>query len=348
MKHVSGAVIVAASIFAVGFAAQGDSVTRAIIAEENDAEEHVNSGRTDPPGTMESLTSSDLEICSEGGGGLEWQVIGVQYDTLGIPQGSTINSATVTFQVDAAGVAGDPNTTLYAEATDNSAVFSSALANITSRPRTTASVAWAPALNNTVGAKVVTSDIATLIQEVVNRPGWAENNMLTIMIFPDPYLASPTGGTTVLQELEVEAGPGTDSATLTVDFTPPTPGEGEGEGEGEPQGNEILSNVYPPFIDVGTTVILTAPPGSGWQWAKDLADITGATDRELVFNPVKTSDAGSYTVTYDNGLKVLMTTPAFELIVSPEGTVPVGGGLALAALLGACALGGASALRRRK
>jgi hypothetical protein len=122
-------------------------------------------------------------------------------------------------------------------------------------------------------------------------------------------------------------------------------GEGEGEGEGEPQ-TDILSNVYPPFIDEGTVVILTAPPGSDWQWHKDGQDLVGETNRELVFDPVTLLDAGVYTVTYNDGLKAIVTTPPFTLSVKPEGSVPVTNLLGLAALLGACALGGAKALRR--
>ncbi len=47
-----------------------------------------------------------------------------------------------------------------------------------------------------------------------------------LMVFPDVYLAlaDPSiGGTTVIQEIEFEAGPGSDSATLTIDYTVPEP-----------------------------------------------------------------------------------------------------------------------------
>jgi hypothetical protein len=128
---------------------------------------------------------------------------------------------------------------------------------------------------------------------------------------------------------------------------PGAEGEGEGEGEGE-QGNVIISNVYPPFIDEGTVVILTAPAGSDWKWMKDGAEIVGATDRELVFDPVKVSDEGSYTVEYNDGTKVIQTTDPFILEVQPEGSVPVAGLAGLALLVGAGALGGVRVIRRRK
>jgi hypothetical protein len=123
-------------------------------------------------------------------------------------------------------------------------------------------------------------------------------------------------------------------------------GGAEGEGEGELQ-TDILSNVYPPFIDEGTVVILTAPLGSDYQWHKDGQDIVGANNRELVFDPVTLLDAGTYTVTYNDGLKAIVTTPPFNLSVQPEGSVPVAGVVGLAVLLSVGAMGGAFALRKR-
>ena len=65
------------------------------------------------------LDSSDLEVGSEGNGGLDWQVVAVQYADLGIPKDSTINSAKLTFTVDNNGAAGTSNDfTIYAEAAD--------------------------------------------------------------------------------------------------------------------------------------------------------------------------------------------------------------------------------------
>jgi len=236
LEVFSRVLFIAMAMFGVTNVAQGDTVVRAIVVEANDAEEHINLSSIHlgpaPQGFVDT-GSSDLEIASEGDAGLDWQAIGVQWDTLGIPQGSTINSATITFTVDNAGAAGDNNLTILAEDVDNSTTFvptsvSTALPldDITLRTRSTASVAWAPAPNDVVGTTVVTPDISALIQAIVDRSGWSPNNLLTIMIFPDVYLALPdptTGGSTVLQELELEAGPGADSATLTVDFTPPPP-----------------------------------------------------------------------------------------------------------------------------
>lgn len=114
------------------------------------------------------------------------------------------------------------------------------------------------------------------------------------------------------------------------------------------QGNEIWSNVNPPFIDEGTTVILTGPEGTNHKWMKNGEILEGETERELVFNPVKVSDEGEYTVEYDDGTKVIMVSEPYFLSVLPSGSVPVAGLAGLALLAGVGALGGARLVHRRK
>ncbi len=239
--------VVAMAMFAVGNVARGDTVTREIQVENDDAEEYLNTetfnggwGGGYAQGEM-YLDSGDLEVGDDAGGtGEFWQVVALQYNQLGIPQGATIYSATITFTVDepAYGVGNSNDFTILAEAVDNAAVFTSTAYNITDRARTIAAVAWAPAsAAAAVGTTVVTSDISAVIQEVVNRPGWSDNNRLTLMIYPDVYLALPdplTGAPGPVTSSVFEAGPGDDSASLHVewimgDATGPNPPNGQPE-----------------------------------------------------------------------------------------------------------------------
>jgi len=238
--------IVAVAIFALSASAVAAviTVTKEIQVENDDAEEYLNTetfnggwGGGYAQGVM-YLDSGDLEVGDdEGGTGEFWQVVALQYDQLGIPQVATINSATITFTIDepAYGVGNSNDFTILAEAVDNAAVFTSTAYNITDRARTIAAVAWAPdSAAAAVGSTVVTSDISAVIQEVVNRPGWSNNNRFTLMIYPDVYLALPdplTGGPGPVQTSVFEAGPGSDSATLTVEYvldkaTVPDPADG--------------------------------------------------------------------------------------------------------------------------
>ena len=107
----------------------------------------------------------------------------------------------------------------------------------------------------------------------------------------------------------------------------------------------ITSNVYSPFIDEGTNVVLTAPEGTAHQWRLDGVDIPGANNSQLNLNPVQQADEGTYTVAYDDGTGPQETDP-FLLEVKSQGTVPVAGLTGLASLVALLALGGKSALKR--
>jgi hypothetical protein len=74
--------------------------------------------------------------------------------------------------------------TIAGEAAKHAATFSSA-AKVSPRPRTASAVAWTPAPWTVVGqsgADQQTPNLAPIIQEIVNRPGWRSGNSLAIII----------------------------------------------------------------------------------------------------------------------------------------------------------------------
>jgi hypothetical protein len=144
-----------------------------IAAGSDDAEEFED-------GSIE-LTSSDLEFVVDRGSN---QVVGMRWVGVGIPQGAVITDAWVQFQVDEA-TSVPTNLAIYGQAVDNAGTFTTALFNISSRPRTGASVGWAPVAWNTVGARGIdqqTPDLTAVIQEIVSRPGWASGNALALIV----------------------------------------------------------------------------------------------------------------------------------------------------------------------
>jgi len=247
IKTVSGVIVTATAVLAMlagGNVARGAVLTRAIQNNFDDMEESLNivgknAGEPDFPRGA-TFNSSDLEVGADGQNidpdpnvfGSHWQVVGVQYDQLGIPQGSTINSAKVTFTFDEITVDGDGSPldnamTILAELAPDASVFDpNNDFDITDRALTSASVAWAPptcANVGCIGNAADTPDLTSMIQEVVNQAGWSDNNRLTVMIYPDVYLALAdpnTGGDTLLQETTYDAGPGVGAPTLVIDFTP--------------------------------------------------------------------------------------------------------------------------------
>lgn len=144
------------------------------LASSDDAEEQAN-------GSM-LLTSPGLELVTDKYGVL--QGVGLRFTNVNIPPGAIIQNAEIQFTA-SAGQSGATSLTIQAEASDNPGTFTSASNDISSRPRTSASVAW-----NSISAWIVdhggpdqrTPDFASVVQEVVDRPGWASGNALAIII----------------------------------------------------------------------------------------------------------------------------------------------------------------------
>ncbi len=140
-----------------------------VSANTDDAEERDT-------GTM-YLTSSDLELVFDRGD----QTVGMRFNGVDIPQAATITKAYVQFKVDEVN-SGATFLTIEGEDIDDAVTFSSSKRNISSRPRTTAAVAWSPPSWLTVGVDQQTPDIASVIQEIVDRDGWLSGKSLVIII----------------------------------------------------------------------------------------------------------------------------------------------------------------------
>ena len=144
-----------------------------VAASSDDAEERVSGGV--------SLSSSDLELVFDSGGD---QVVGMRFNGINIPPGAIISNALIQFQVDEINAVAT-SLTFQGEDVDNAATFIDSNWNVSSRPRTAAAVAWSPVAWSTRGEAGVdqqTPDISSVIQEIVNRPGWMQNNSLVVII----------------------------------------------------------------------------------------------------------------------------------------------------------------------
>ena len=143
-----------------------------VAASTDDAEEK-------PSGSM-SLTSSDIELVFDGSD----QTVGMRFNAVTIPPGAAITNAYIQFQVDEANSEAT-SLVIEGEATDNATTFSGSSGNISSRSRTASFVSWSPVPWTTVGLAgpdQQTPNIASIIQEIVNRPGWSSGNSLVVII----------------------------------------------------------------------------------------------------------------------------------------------------------------------
>jgi hypothetical protein len=142
-----------------------------IAVSSDDAEER-------PTGAV-SLDSSDLELLEDGG----IQTVGLRFPGVAVPRGATIVNAWVQFQVDEA-ASGATAVRLEAQATDNAPTFTTAVRSLSSRARTSAFVSWSPPawpVINVAGAEQRTPNLAAVIQQIVDRPGWASGNALALI-----------------------------------------------------------------------------------------------------------------------------------------------------------------------
>ncbi len=145
-----------------------------VVGGSNDAEEK-------PTGGMR-LTSTDLDIV-DAGDSPGPQTVGLRFTGVGVPAGATIVDAYVQFQADEVST-GLASMVIQGQAADNPGTFTSAKFDVSSRPRTGASVNWVAApwnVKNERGPAQRTPDLSNIIDEIVGRPGWQAGQALVVI-----------------------------------------------------------------------------------------------------------------------------------------------------------------------
>ena len=140
----------------------------------------IDDGEEDAAGGM-NTTSSDLELIQESSD----QTVGMRFTNLGIPQGANIVSASIQFTCDKNVNINPCDLDIFAEDNDSPVAFTSSDFDITNRAKTNAMVTWSPPdwLNDgDAGSAQETDDISSVIQEVVDRPGFSTNSPIVIII----------------------------------------------------------------------------------------------------------------------------------------------------------------------
>ncbi len=139
----------------------------------------VNNGNDDANevnGTL-ALTETTLWV---GNGGSAESYLGIRFNGVNVPRNANIQSAFLDFY-SPAGTWMTINVNIGAEATDNSSNF--ALGTRPSlRSLTSARVTHSSNVNWPTGTWNTLEDVRTVVQEVVNRPGWVQGNSLSIII----------------------------------------------------------------------------------------------------------------------------------------------------------------------
>jgi hypothetical protein len=145
-----------------------------VSADADDAEERSADGSM-------SLGGAVLDLAQDPGVS---DTVGLRFAGLALPPGATIVAAWVQFQA-AESSTGAAALLIEGQAADDAAAFSGTSFDLGSRPRTAAQAAWSPpdwATLGEAGSDQRTSDLAAIVQEIVDRPGWTSGNALALII----------------------------------------------------------------------------------------------------------------------------------------------------------------------
>lgn len=152
---------------------QTHTLEKRIASDNDDAEERTSNGAM-------YLDSSDLELSDDGS---KNQIVGMRFNDVDIPQGATITKAYIQFTVDEKDD-DYTNLNIFGEDNDNAILISSNKYNLSSRARTSAQVNWIPEDWDDVGEADYnqrTPDLSSIVQEIVNRPGWSSDNLMILI-----------------------------------------------------------------------------------------------------------------------------------------------------------------------
>jgi hypothetical protein len=129
--------------------------------------------------SIDKVNDDDLDMGWEGED-LNVMTTYTRFQNVTIPQGAIIDSAVLVIYAHEDESA-EARVTVYAEAADNSAMFSENEA-ITDRTWTNTSVRWIIDEDWTMWQPYHSPNLASVIQEVINRPGWQPENALTLFM----------------------------------------------------------------------------------------------------------------------------------------------------------------------
>ena len=160
------------------------------------------------------IDSSDLEFNDDS----RDQDVGIRFNGVSIPKGATITSAYI--QVKAKD--NDSNTLNHIKfaghAYDNAPAFGTAAYSLSSRPKTTNTVTWTNPPAWTANSTYNFPSMTAVVQEIVNRTGWASGNSMSFIFWKDD---------TDADERNAFAYEGGTAAKLIIEFSLPvsvTPG----------------------------------------------------------------------------------------------------------------------------
>jgi hypothetical protein len=151
-----------------------DTLDVRVNANPDDAEEVAGSG-------VVQRGDGDLDLMTDSAD--TKAVVGMRFNGVAVPPGADISYAYLQFQADETHSVAT-SLTIKGQAADNATTFQTVNFDVSSRPTTTTAATWAPDpwAAGEAGLAQRSSDLAPIIQEVVDRPGWVSSNSLVLLL----------------------------------------------------------------------------------------------------------------------------------------------------------------------
>ncbi|MDH3475616.1 MAG: M12 family metallo-peptidase [Rhodospirillales bacterium] len=298
------------ALFRDPVASNRTSVTIAIGPD--DAEERASDGSV-------SLGDADLDLAYDAGEGGD-QLVGLRFAGVSIPQGAQIVGAFLDLQADAIGSA-ITGVDIEAEASADAPAFAGAVFDLSGRPTTLGAVSWSIPAWTVVGERHESPDLAAVVQELVDDPGWRSGNAMV-------FLLSGTGRRVAASYDGDAAG----AATLRIEWTAPSnspPAFDAGSVtatnavENEPYGDSLAGDASDPDGDLLTFSKVSGP---AWLQVASNGALSGTPaigeDGDNVFivrvSDGTLSDDATLTIRVAETLKKRPPTPANFRAMSPK------------------------------
>ncbi|MCP3905744.1 MAG: VCBS repeat-containing protein [Planctomycetes bacterium] len=152
------------------------ATARVAIADDLDKQVSASSDDAMEDGGSVTLSDSKHEM-----GGKPWN--GFRFTNVTVPKFATITSAYLEFKADDS-TSGDVDLTIYGQDADNPGTFTDTSSDVSGRTKTSASYAWNNVEAWTAGSWHQTPSLVSIVQEIVNRPGFASGNAM-VFLFSD-------------------------------------------------------------------------------------------------------------------------------------------------------------------
>lgn len=124
-----------------------------------------------------------------GSSDLQLQTFGLRFTSIDIPQGATISSAGLTVQArqELTSTGGDPTAQIWGEDVDNSTAWNSTSNGPANRTKTTSASTLTPTTTTYSSYEI---DVTSIVQDIVNRAGWASSNDMAFIGEQYPLLGT--------------------------------------------------------------------------------------------------------------------------------------------------------------